>query len=214
MVVSSLALRATQSSDQPQRGVHAPVRRVALVHRLRRCRAIRRRGDRAAHQTVACLVHGWPETGADAGQQRGAVRGAFVGRPPSRRRVRTRPPESRATAASERRRRRGARARTGTLSSVKIVNESRRLNATPSSTRANDVTACVVGGQSDERGAHAGIEMRRPLAHQVRRPQHAIRAGRHIAAASRGQRVVAFVAERPAVRADRAASAATGRPPA
>src|SRR5262245_33348736 len=39
----------------------------------------RLRGGRAAHQSIARGVHRWPEANADAGEERPAVRGAFIG---------------------------------------------------------------------------------------------------------------------------------------
>ena len=45
--------------------------------------------------------------------------------------------------------------------------------------RAHDVTAAVAGREADQRGAGVRIAMRRALAHQVRRPEHAVGARRH-----------------------------------
>src|SRR5207237_5967147 len=44
---------------------------------------------------------------------------------------------------------------------------------------ADDMRASVARVQSNQSGARVRVEVRRALAHQVRRPEHAVRAGRH-----------------------------------
>ncbi len=105
---------------------------VALVQERRGVR-LRMRDSRRVHSASHASIHGAPDAGADARQEGGAERRAFFGGDdfdglavdvglnlaPERR--------ARASAAEP-------DARTGTCSSSKIVNVSRRLNATPSIT--------------------------------------------------------------------------------
>ena len=61
------------------------------------------------------------------------------------------------------------------------------------------MAARVRRGESHQCGARVRVEMRRPLSHQVRRPQHAIRAGgyaRRPLRSDRSVRIAAIVAPR------------------
>src|SRR5438552_7000099 len=61
-----------------ERGIQARVGGVLTVHRG--CMVWPRLRDRRpAHQSIACRVHRWPESHADRGQNRGAVRSTLVG---------------------------------------------------------------------------------------------------------------------------------------
>ena len=149
---------------------------VPIVHERHDVRP-GRRGRAAADQSIARRVDGWPAFDPNASQNRRTVRRSLVcgGRI-------HRMAEHIGLNLTPKRRTRSAAAEADAPNRHAHLREDRKRVAQAErnafQNRTDDVPAPVARRQPDECGAGIGIAMRRPFAHQIRRPEQTVRAWR------------------------------------
>src|SRR2546425_2426030 len=160
-----------------QRRIHASVVRVPIIHGGDRIGLWRSRRA-ATHGGVNSFVNTRPDARAHSGQDRRAERCALVGDD----RFDGPPVHVRLNLAPQRRPRAAAAADDALNRYGEPGGNRERAAKTERDAfehRAHDVAAAVIRRKADTRRANVRIAVRRPFAHQIPRPQHAVGARRH-----------------------------------